>query len=102
MCFRLKTVLGRGHFGKVILAEYKNTNELFAIKALKKGDIIDREEVESLMTELKIFELANQHSHPFLVQLFACFQTKVNVMYPKHFAGETAHFVVLSPVAFKH
>ena len=76
-CFRLKTVLGRGHFGKVILAEYKNTNELFAIKALKKGDIIDREEVESLMTELKIFELANQHSHPFLVQLFACFQTKV-------------------------
>ena len=74
---RLKTVLGRGHFGKVILAEYKNTNELFAIKALKKGDIIEREEVESLMTELKIFEMANKNSHPFLVQLFACFQTKV-------------------------
>ena len=31
---------------QVILAEYKNTNELFAIKALKKGDIIVREEVE--------------------------------------------------------
>lgn len=31
---------------QVILAEYKNTNELFAIKALKKGDIISREEVE--------------------------------------------------------
>ena len=31
---------------QVILAEYRNTNELFAIKALKKGDIISREEVE--------------------------------------------------------
>ena len=31
---------------QVILAEYKNTNEHFAIKALKKGDIIQREEVE--------------------------------------------------------
>ena len=31
---------------QVILAEYRNTNELFAIKALKKGDIIAREEVE--------------------------------------------------------
>ncbi|CAB4055327.1 PKN2 [Lepeophtheirus salmonis] len=39
--FKLVTVLGRGHFGKVILARYKNTGEYFAIKALKKGDIIE-------------------------------------------------------------
>jgi hypothetical protein len=31
---------------QVILAEYKNTRELFAIKALKKSDIISRDEVE--------------------------------------------------------
>ncbi|ERL95282.1 hypothetical protein D910_12548 [Dendroctonus ponderosae] len=42
--FRLISVLGRGHFGKVILAQYKNTGEYFAIKALKKGDIIARDE----------------------------------------------------------
>jgi serine/threonine protein kinase len=41
--FRPVAVLGRGHFGKVILAEYRNTGEMFAIKALKKGDIIQRE-----------------------------------------------------------
>ena len=36
---------------QVILAEYRNTNELFAIKALKKGDIISREEVERWVQE---------------------------------------------------
>lgn len=28
------------------MAEYKNTNEMFAIKALKKGDIVARDEVD--------------------------------------------------------
>lgn len=46
--FRFVSVLGRGHFGKVILSQYKNSNEFYAIKALKKGDILYREEVESL------------------------------------------------------
>ena len=41
--FHFVAVLGRGHFGKVILARYKNTGEYFAIKALKKGDIIEGE-----------------------------------------------------------
>lgn len=77
--FRLLSVLGRGHFGKVILAQYRNTGEYFAIKALKKGDIIARDEVESLLSEKRIFEVANTMRHPFLVNLFACFQTEVSV-----------------------
>lgn len=75
--FRLLSVLGRGHFGKVILSQYRNTGEYFAIKALKKGDIIARDEVESLLSEKRIFEVANTTRHPFLVNLFACFQTEV-------------------------
>jgi serine/threonine-protein kinase N2 len=75
--FRLLSVLGRGHFGKVILSQYKNTGEYFAIKALKKGDIIARDEIESLLSEKRIFEVANTMRHPFLVNLFACFQTEV-------------------------
>lgn len=81
--FRLISVLGRGHFGKVILGQYKNTGEYFAIKALKKGDIIARDEVESLLAEKRIFEVANSVRHPFLVNLFACFQTEVSVMFLK-------------------
>jgi protein kinase N len=64
---------------QVILTQYRNTGEYFAIKALKKGDIIARDEVESLLSEKRIFEVANTTRHPFLVNLFACFQTEVSI-----------------------
>jgi len=60
------------------LAQYKATGEYFAIKALKKGDIIARDEVESLMSERRVFETANTVRHPFLVNLMACFQNRVS------------------------
>uniref|UniRef100_A0AAY5EVZ2 protein kinase C n=1 Tax=Electrophorus electricus TaxID=8005 RepID=A0AAY5EVZ2_ELEEL len=73
--FRCISVLGRGHFGKVLLAEYKHTGKLYAIKALKKGDVVTRDEVDSLICEKRIFETINASSHPFLVNLHGCFQT---------------------------
>uniref|UniRef100_A0A1A7X0N0 protein kinase C n=1 Tax=Iconisemion striatum TaxID=60296 RepID=A0A1A7X0N0_9TELE len=79
--FKLIAVLGRGHFGKVLLSEYKKTGDLYAIKALKKGDIVARDEVESLMCEKRIFETVNTSHHPFLVNLFACFQTPEHVCF---------------------
>ncbi|TFJ98276.1 zinc finger protein RFP-like [Platysternon megacephalum] len=79
--FRFLAVLGRGHFGKVLLSEYSCTGELYAIKALKKGDIVARDEVESLMCEKRIFETVNSSRHPFLVNLFACFQTPEHVCF---------------------
>ncbi|KAI3384168.1 hypothetical protein SNEBB_008202 [Seison nebaliae] len=85
--FKLHTVLGRGHFGKVLLASYKNEiHQLYAIKALKKADIIQRDEVESLMAEKRIFELINDSSHPFLVKLHACFQTDEHVCFVMEYA----------------
>ncbi|XP_055688844.1 serine/threonine-protein kinase N isoform X9 [Lutzomyia longipalpis] len=85
--FKLLSVLGRGHFGKVILSQYRNTGEYFAIKALKKGDIISRDEVESLLSEKRIFEVANAMRHPFLVNLFACFQTEQHVCFVMEYAA---------------
>lgn len=79
--FHLKCVLGRGHFGKVILIEYKKTRELFALKTLKKGDIVGREELESLIAERKVFEIANHSRHPFLVNMFACFNTSEHICF---------------------
>uniref|UniRef100_A0A673HSW5 protein kinase C n=1 Tax=Sinocyclocheilus rhinocerous TaxID=307959 RepID=A0A673HSW5_9TELE len=79
--FRLIAVLGRGHFGKVLLTEYKKSGNMYAIKALKKGDIVARDEVESLMCEKRIFETVNSAQHPFLVNLFACFQTPEHVCF---------------------
>lgn len=84
--FKLLSVLGRGHFGKVILAQFKNRNEYYAIKALKKGDIIARDEVESLLSEKRIFEVANTIRHPFLVNLLACFQTEVSLSFNNRYS----------------
>uniref|UniRef100_A0A672UVQ6 protein kinase C n=1 Tax=Strigops habroptila TaxID=2489341 RepID=A0A672UVQ6_STRHB len=60
---------------QVLLAQYKATGKLYAIKALKKKDIIRRDEIDSLNCEKRIFEVVNSSGHPFLVNMFACFQT---------------------------
>uniref|UniRef100_A0A8C2Z9J2 protein kinase C n=1 Tax=Cyclopterus lumpus TaxID=8103 RepID=A0A8C2Z9J2_CYCLU len=79
--FTCISVLGRGHFGKVLLAENKKSGKLYAIKALKKGDIVTRDEVDSLMCEKRIFEVINTSQHPFLVNLYGCFQTADHVCF---------------------
>ena len=84
--FELVKVLGRGHFGKVILSRHLESGEFFAIKALKKSDIIAREEVSGLMAEKRIFQTANLVHHPFLVNLYSCFQTSTHVCFVMEYA----------------
>lgn len=84
--FRLISVLGRGHFGKVILSQHKPSGNYFALKVLKKADVLHRDEVESLLSEKRIFETINAVKHPFLVNLFACFQTPEHVCFVMEYA----------------
>lgn len=41
--FTLIKVLGRGAFGKVMLCEKKDSKKIFAVKSLRKEDIIAKD-----------------------------------------------------------
>jgi len=70
--FEFLKTLGKGTFGKVILCREKATNQLYAMKILKKEVIIKKDEVEHTMTEKRVLQKTD---HPFLLTLKYSFTT---------------------------
>ncbi|KTW27139.1 protein kinase C-like protein [Pneumocystis jirovecii RU7] len=79
--FNFLAVLGKGNFGKVMLAETKSTKQLYAIKVLKKESIIENEEIGSTASEKRIFLAANKGKHPFLINMHSCFQSESRIYF---------------------
>ena len=52
--FRTIKVIGKGSYGKVLLVEKKDTGKMYALKILKKNEILKRNQLEHTLDERRI------------------------------------------------
>ncbi|KAJ6598905.1 hypothetical protein DFH09DRAFT_1129532 [Mycena vulgaris] len=69
--------ISKGAFGSVFLAKKKVTGDYFAIKVLKKADMIAKNQITNVKAERMI--LMKQAESPFVAKLYFTFQSKENL-----------------------
>nr|AML79258.1 putative LOV domain-containing protein [Thyridolepis mitchelliana] len=74
--FRPVKPLGSGDTGSVHLVELLGTGEYFAMKAMDKSVMLNRNKVHRATAERQILDMLD---HPFLPTLYASFQTKTHI-----------------------
>ena len=70
--FRIISVIGRGFYGKVMLVQKNDTNELYALKTIHKSRLSHSPNEDSVTNERRILM---QIEHPFIVKLCFAFQS---------------------------
>ncbi|KAK8556570.1 hypothetical protein V6N13_064593 [Hibiscus sabdariffa] len=71
--FEVLKVVGRGGFGKVYQVRKKGTQEIYAMKVMRKDKIMSKNHAECMKSERDIL---TQVDHPFIIKLRYSFQTK--------------------------
>ena len=75
--FEIIKPISKGAFGSVFLARKKATGDYFAIKVLKKADMIAKNQITNVKAERMI--LMQQAESPFVAKLYWTFQSKENL-----------------------
>jgi serine/threonine-protein kinase RIM15 len=75
--FEVIKPISKGAFGSVFLAKKKATGDYYAIKVLKKADMIAKNQITNVKAERMI--LMKQAESPFVAKLFFTFQSKDNL-----------------------
>nr|AML78441.1 putative LOV domain-containing protein [Frisvollia varia] len=91
--------LGCGDTGSVHLVELRGTDQVFAMKAMDKTVMLDRNKVHRACAERQILDLVD---HPFLPTLYASFQTATHVCLITDFCPGGELFLVLERQPMKH
>ena len=83
-------ILGAGAFGKVYMVKKKVDDKVYAMKALKKRDLIIKKQLRYAVTEVNVLKRCN---HPFVLTLhyaFQVFYTKEIVFLKEIFLSDTS------------
>ena len=85
--FESLRVLGRGTYGKVVQARKRGTGQLYALKIMRKEDVLTRNQVRHTLTERHVLQSVR---HPFVIGLQFAFQTadKLYLVLPFMAGGE--------------
>ncbi|KAF9763419.1 Protein kinase C theta type [Nosema granulosis] len=94
--FKMLRILGKGSFGKVILAEHISTNKLVALKILRKEKIVNVNDITYIDVERKVLSLNSYYKHPFLMHMLYCFQDSKNLYFGCEYlpGGDLFHHTV--------
>eukprot|EP00928_Gymnodinium_smaydae_P057456 TRINITY_DN40697_c0_g1_i1.p1 TRINITY_DN40697_c0_g1~~TRINITY_DN40697_c0_g1_i1.p1 ORF type:complete len:362 (-),score=69.33 TRINITY_DN40697_c0_g1_i1:134-1135(-) len=76
--FNLVKVIGKGSYGKVMLVQHARNRQVFAMKMLRKENVVKRNQVEHTRAERSVLETCQ---HPFIVQLMYAFQTPTKLYF---------------------
>ncbi|KAI8821329.1 kinase-like domain-containing protein [Fimicolochytrium jonesii] len=76
--FHLDRTLGTGSFGRVHLVRLRSTGKYYAMKVLKKTEIVKMKQIEHTVNEKHILELLD---FPFLVSMLGTFQDYANLYF---------------------
>ncbi|ORY11917.1 kinase-like domain-containing protein [Clohesyomyces aquaticus] len=74
--FAIQRTLGTGSFGRVHLVQSKHNQRFYAVKVLKKAQVVKMKQVEHTNDERRMLQ---QVKHPFLITLWGTFQDSKNL-----------------------